>query len=130
MLMIAARAALIAAIATLVPYDVTAQGPAETRVLFIGNSLTFANDLPAMIEAVADAAGARGSVMCATVAYPNFGLQEHWEQGDARRMIRRKGWTHVVLQQGPTSLLESRRILIEYGRKFASEIRSAGAAVV
>jgi hypothetical protein len=36
----------------------------------------------------------------------------------------------VVLQQGPSSLPESRRILVQYARRFAPEIRKAGAEVV
>ncbi len=33
--------------------------PQSLRVLFIGNSLTYANDLPAMIEALVTAGGGR-----------------------------------------------------------------------
>ena len=98
------------------------------RVLIIGNSLTAANDLPRMLEAVARASGTQ--VVCEAMALPDFGLEEHWKDGRALRKIREGGWTHVVLQQGPTSLPESRDILIEYARKFAPEIRAQGARIV
>lgn len=104
-----------------------AGGGADARVLFIGNSLTYANDLPAMVEA---AAGGIARVECESVAYPDFGLEEHWRHGEALRAIRRGGWTHVVLQQGPSSLPESRRMLVQYARRFAPEIRKTGAAIV
>ena len=99
----------------------------RARVLFIGNSLTYVNDLPSMIEAIA---GGPSRVDCESVAYPDFGLEEHWRHGGALRAIRRGGWTHVVLQQGPSSQPESRRILVQYARRFAPEIRKAGATVV
>jgi hypothetical protein len=123
-----AMTSLILALALLVPHGVMDQPPA--RVLFIGNSLTVANNLPAMIEAVATSAGLKGRVVCRGVAYDNFGLQEHWEQGEALRGIQRGGWTHVVLQQGPSSLPESQVVLREYAKKFAFEARAKGARVV
>lgn len=116
---------VLGACATLSPAE--ARQPAALRVLFIGNSLTYANDLPAMVEAVA---GVRPRVDCESVAYPDFGLEEHWRHGEALRAIRRGGWTHVVLQQGPSSLPESRRVLVQYARRFAPEIRKTGASVV
>jgi hypothetical protein len=129
MLPFSARVAAALAIAALLQIHPTAQDSARTRVLIIGNSLTFANNLPSMLEAVARASGAR-ALECGVVALPDFGLQEHWEDGRALRMLRRGGWTHVVLQQGPTSLPESRRILLDYTRRFAPEIRAIGASIL
>jgi len=103
----------------------------NARVLFIGNSLTFANNLPAMIEAVTAQAGFKGRIRCQAVALPNSGLQEHWHDGRALSALRNgTRWTHVVLQQGPTSMPDSRRILREFAGKFAFEARSIGAKVV
>lgn len=98
---------------------------APARVLFIGNSLTYANDLPGMVE---DVSG--GAVTAVMVAFPDYSLDDHWRRGDALRAIRRGGWTHVVLQQGPSSLPESRRLLVRDATRFAREIRKAGAEVV
>src|SRR5687768_16650040 len=95
----------------------------HVRVLFIGNSLTYENNLPAMIEAVAAQAGLKGRVTCRGVALPDFGLQEHWEHGEALRGIRQGRWTHVVLQQGPSSMPDSRAVLREFARKFAFEAK-------
>jgi len=98
---------------------------AALRVLFIGNSLTAANDLPGMVEAMGRAAGVE--VRCAAVAKPNFSLEDHWNDGEARRAIARGGWSYVVLQQGPSALPESRVLLHEYARRFDGEIRRAKA---
>ena len=98
---------------------------AVIRVLFIGNSLTAANDLPAMVQRLAAAAGAR--IEYQAIARPNFSLEDHWNDGEARRAIARGGWTFVVLQQGPSALPESRRLLIDYTRRFDAEITKSGA---
>ena len=81
-------------------------------------------------KAIAASAGLDGRVTTHAVTRDGFGLPEHWDQGDARRAIRRGGWTHVVLQQGPSSLPESRVVLRDYAKRFAAESRAAGAAVV
>jgi hypothetical protein len=97
---------------------------APVRVLFIGNSLTYANDLPASVCALARSAGREA--ICESVARPDYGLEEHWNDGEARRVIAR-GWDVVVLQQGPSALPESRRLLIAYARRFDAAIKKAGA---
>jgi len=96
---------------------------AAVRVLFIGNSLTYANELPAMVEALAAAGGLKPFAHLA-VAYGDFGLEDHWVKGDAHRAIARGGWDYVVLQQGP-SATEGRPSLYDYSRRYAPEIRKA-----
>ena len=115
---------------TAIAVTATERDTPPARVLFIGNSLTYANNLPAMIEAVAASAGLRGRIVCRGVAKPDYGLQEHWEDGEAIRGIRDGNWTHVVLQQGPSSQLDSRAILREYTKKFAFETKARGAKVI
>ena len=94
-------------------------------VLFVGNSLTYANELPEMVRALALASGK--TLRIGVVANPDWSLEDHWSSGDARGEIQRGGWEVVVLQQGPSSLAESRALLIDYARRFAGEIRAAGA---
>lgn len=102
----------------------SAQPAPPARILFIGNSLTYSNDLPRMVCDLAGAAG-RGAV-CEQVAKPDYSLEDHWNERDARRAIAR-GWTFVVLQQGPSALPESRALLVEYTRRFNAEIATRGA---
>lgn len=98
--------------------------PGPTRILFVGNSLTYSNDLPAMVCAMARSSGRQ--VTCESVAKPDYGLEEHWNERAARQAIAR-GWDVVVLQQGPSALPESRRLLIDFTRRFDAEIEKAGA---
>lgn len=100
---------------------------APMRVLFIGNSLTAANDVPALVEAMAKSNG--DQIVTRTIAYPNFSLEDHWQKGDARRVIAEGGWSYIVLQQGPSSLAESRVLLVEYAKHFAADAKRIKARV-
>ena len=100
--------------------------PADATVLLVGNSLTYWNDMPAMVQALADSAGTT-DVRVAVVAFPDFSLGDHLSQGAAQRAIARGRWRAVVLQQGPSALEESRTDLLASARRFATEIRAAGA---
>ena len=101
-----------------------AQPPTPTRILFIGTSLTYSNDLPERVCALARAAGR--AAVCDSVAKPDYSLEDHWNERDARRAIAR-GWDIVVLQQGPSALPESRVLLVEFAARLDAEIRKAGA---
>jgi hypothetical protein len=55
---------------------------ASGRVLFIGNSLTEANGLPAMVETLSRHGGT--AISTASVVFGGFSLEDHWNQGTAR----------------------------------------------
>ena len=95
------------------------------RVLFVGNSLTYTNDLPGIVTAFARADGQR-AFESRTIAYPNYSLEDHWNNQDARREISKGRWDYVVLQQGPSASKEGRALLLDYSRRFAEEIRKIG----
>ncbi|NIP80024.1 MAG: hypothetical protein GWM90_12685, partial [Gemmatimonadetes bacterium] len=94
------------------------------RVLFIGNSLTLQNDLPRMVEVVAAEAGA--TVDAHAVAGPGMSLEDHWNSG-VPSVVGRRGWDAVVLQQGPSTLPDSRAHLRLWAGRLADTIRAVGA---
>jgi hypothetical protein len=96
------------------------------RVLFIGNSLTATNDVPAILHALT-VAGGHPPPEHESVLIPGASLEDHWNEGTARRAIAAGGWDVVVLQQGPSALPTSRVDLLEYTRRFAGETRRVGA---
>ena len=95
------------------------------RILFIGNSLTSANDLPGLVRRLAESDPAR-QVMISSVTFGNYSLEDHWNRGDAQQAIAGARWDYVVLQQGPSALPESRVLLVEYTERFAGEIQRVG----
>jgi hypothetical protein len=99
--------------------------PDDLRVLFIGNSLTYSNELPSMIEALAKASGQREFVH-ETIAFPNFSLEDHWNDGRALKAIRNGKWDFVVMQQGPSAGREGREVLLKYAKLLSDDIKKAG----
>jgi hypothetical protein len=97
------------------------------QVLFVGNSLTYTNDLPRLVADIARADGR--TLEPTTVAYPNYSLADHLLRGEAAARIAQGGWDFVVLQQGPSALPESRVELIASVRQFAALCSQAGAGV-
>jgi hypothetical protein len=111
-------------------------GPAEPpalfgsrSVLFIGNSLTYSNGLPGMMQAVGRQVGDT-TLAVAMVAFPDFALSDHYQQGTTRDWFRRRKWNYVVLQQGSSALPESQAHLRAWSLQFAPMIREAGAEPV
>lgn len=107
--------------------NVTAQTSpsAELRVLFIGNSLTYTNDIPGIVQVLAKTNKRKLTVR--SVTEPNFSLEEHWTTGDAVKLLEKEKWDYVVLQQGPSAADESRAHLLKFSRMFAEKIRQATA---
>ncbi|HTE43755.1 MAG TPA: hypothetical protein VK636_00815, partial [Gemmatimonadaceae bacterium] len=92
----AASASCLNAPSTLAPLP-----PGGHHVLFVGNSLTYVNDLPATLAAIAESAG--DTIRVATEAGPNLALIDHLTGSTAALAhIRQGGWELVILQQGPT----------------------------
>jgi hypothetical protein len=99
-------------------------------ILFIGNSLTFANDLPGFVEAMADSAGIELSRV-QSVSLGGFSLEDHWNEGTALEALRSgTSWDFVIMQQGPSGLPESRENLVYWARQWAIEIRKQNAVPV
>ena len=95
------------------------------HVLFIGNSLTSANDLPATLAAIAASAG--DTIYVATAAQPNLALIDHvTAASNALAQIGRGGWEYVVLQQGPTPAGVCRDTLVLAATLLAPRIKASG----
>lgn len=95
------------------------------RVLFLGSSLTYNNDMPHLVQAFAREVGQSLDVV--TVAKGGFSFEDHCKRGAALSTLRKGPWNYVVMQQGPSTLTASRRNMLEWARKLAAPIRQAGA---
>lgn len=100
--------------------------PQSLKVLFIGNSLTYYNNLPGTVAEIAVAGG--DVIQVEMVAKPGYALIDHLTSGtEAVDAIHRVRWDYVVLQQGPTTLPINRDSLILWTQTFDPIIRSVGA---
>ncbi len=90
---------------------------ADHHLLFVGNSLTYYNDLPGLVK---EAAAAKGVVIeTEMLAYANYAIVDHWADGIVQKSIASQKYDFVIIQQGPSSLQEGREMLIEGGKEYA-----------
>lgn len=69
----------------------------DYRVLLVGNSFTYSNNLPALLRAVGASQGK--SIQTETWAAPNGTLAERWRDGHAADALRNRSFDVVVLQE-------------------------------
>lgn len=87
------------------------------NVLFIGNSLTYSNDLPNLVKTKAAQKGI--TIEIKMIAKPNYAIIDHWNDGEIQEEIATKKYDFVIIQQGPSSQPYGREVLIEYGEKYS-----------
>ncbi len=97
----------------------------HAKVLFVGNSLTYFNDLPEMLKAIAAQAGKNVITHAVTIGGAN--LEDHYRARTALNEIARGHYHLVILQQGPSSLIESQQDLLDWTLRFNAPIRASGA---
>ena len=90
---------------------------ADLSILFVGNSLTYYNDLPNKVRELAASSGLNWNTEM--LAYPNYALEDHWNDGKLQTMIKNNHYTFVVVQQGPSSQADGREMLLDYGARIA-----------
>lgn len=87
--------------------------PGAVKILFVGNSLTFYNDLPSRVAAIGISKENR--IEKEMLAKPNYALEDHWIEGCLQAMIKSGYYDFVVVQQGPSSQADGAKSLLEYG---------------
>lgn len=93
------------------------------HILFLGNSYTFFNRMPAMVKAMADSKGLRPDIHLH--AAPAASFRSHWNDDSARRKLGDTAWNFVVLQdQSATPILAPEQTM-EFGGKWCARIRES-----
>ncbi|MBA2641368.1 MAG: hypothetical protein H0U82_00400 [Actinobacteria bacterium] len=121
------RVIVLAALAVVVAGGASARASGngeELRVLFIGNSFTSTNDLPARLAELATATGRR--MRARAIVFDGFSLEDHWKQGGAPAALASGEWDAVIMQQGPSSLPENQAHLRIWATRYAALARAAG----
>lgn len=109
--------------------------PKAIRALFIGNSYTYYNNLPHLLEAIAAAETDGPRFETEMVAKGGATLKGHWDDGKALAAIRKHAWDYVILQEHsllgamPTAgaYIGDPGLYFEYAQRFDAEIRKSGA---
>ncbi|MGQ0646472.1 MAG: hypothetical protein ACT4P7_02810 [Gemmatimonadaceae bacterium] len=130
------RSLLVAAALTalLAANDARGQGTAPAardtsalRVLFIGNSYTYFNDLPSVVGDLSRAAGERRAFVAEQVTFGGHTIEMHLARPEALRAVRRGGWSVVVLQEQSTRPIDAAALTVRDVPRIAEEARRVGA---
>lgn len=105
--------------------------PEPVRVLFVGNSLTFYNDMPGMFAALADSGGHQ--VQVAQSAFPGYSLARHSVDDRTTAKLEEQSWDYVILQEQsalPIIPGERDQSVVPAALKLDGAIREQGAETV
>jgi len=97
------------------PVVIITTSDSAKKILFVGNSLTYYNDLPNLVTRVGKDSGVE--IKAEMIAYPNYALEDHWNDGTIQTLIANKKYDFVVVQQGPSSQADGRAMLLDYGAR-------------
>ena len=101
---------------------------AQQSILFLGNSLTYSNDMPGMVRDIASSYGIEVDVQ--SICLPNYALEDHINDGRFQKLLEQKQFDYVVFQQGPSSQRYGRESLIEYGAEIDRISKANGSEAV
>jgi glyoxylase-like metal-dependent hydrolase (beta-lactamase superfamily II) len=109
------------------------------RVLFIGNSYTYFNNLPEIVADFARLANTSREVQVEAIVRGGATLRDHWDAGTVHQRLRATSWDYVVLQEQSMlglALQDGRPTINEpgffhhYARLFVDQVKAAGATPV
>ena len=104
------------------------RGKPSLRVLMIGDSLTYYNDLPGLLQQMS--AREPNPIYIEQETIPNTSLKFHWELGQAQKRIERKKWDEVILQDYSREPIMERSQSIVSFERFNHVITKSGAKMV
>ena len=96
----------------------------DYALLFVGNSLTYYNDLPELVKNVAKKKGV--NIETKMLARGNYAIVDHWSDGEVQDLIKSKVYDFVIIQQGPSSLRSGYNMLVNDGKNYADLCRANG----
>ncbi|WP_392532633.1 DUF4886 domain-containing protein [Nostoc sp. C117] len=100
------------------------------RVLFIGNSYTYYNDLPWLIKQLAESAQETRTLETEMVVVGGATLKNHWKRGEALKLLKAKPWDYVVLQEQSTLPITNPQEMYKYASLFDAQIKRVNSQTV
>jgi hypothetical protein len=101
------------------------QTPTSLNILFIGNSFTERNNVPALIANLASGCGKQFNHQL--ISAGGASLRMHWNKGEAQQIIQQNKFDYVVLQEQSTLPFKNAKRMRENIRLFDEVIKNSGA---
>lgn len=100
------------------------------RVLFLGNSHTYVNQLPCLVQRLASSLRPRVNLEVVAVARDGATLEQHWADSSTRALLQARAWDLVVLQEQGRRPIQHPELTNAAVRRFADAVRRMGARLV
>ena len=122
---------LAPAIALLLPHAAPRahMAGAPLRILWVGNSYTYVNDLPKIITQLAESSKVDRRPAITGILKGGELLKGHWANPALQEALQQK-WDVVVLQEQSTTPITAPDTLLKYGKLIGDAAHRAGARVV
>ncbi len=119
------------AIALLLPFGAPRAhvAGAPLRILWIGNSYTYVNDLPKIITELAESSKVDRQPAITGILKGGETLKGHWANPALQTALQEK-WDVVVVQEQSTTPITAPDSLLKYGKLIGDAAHKAGARVV
>ena len=103
----------------------------QIKILFIGNSYTYFNDLPRIVAQMANDSQTEIKLKTKEIAKGGFTLSAHFFNADETlKVIKNGNWDYVVLQEQSVRPIENPKLFFEYVGKLNHEISKSGAQTI
>jgi len=111
------------------PTPAVAAAHAPLRILWIGNSYTYVNDLPRTLTLLALAAGENRVPAITTVLKGGQFLRGHTARRDMSELLGQR-WDYVVLQDQSLAPIQQPDTVLKYGTQLGNMARKAGSKIL
>jgi len=64
------------------------------------------------------------SITTECICFPNYGLEDHLNDGDVQNRIPSNEYSHLIFQQGPSSQAYGRETLFSFGKQLSNLARN------
>ena len=106
------------------------QSPPRLSVLFVGNSLTFVNDVPDLVQKLAASTAMQARLTVHSVTGGGARLEDHWRRGEAARALRKRRPGVLVIQGQSTEPLNAAADFARYATLLKAEADAVGARTI
>lgn len=106
------------------------QSPPRLSVLFVGNSLTFVNDVPDLVRKLAASTAVQARITVHSVTGGGARLEDHWRIGEAARALRKRRPGVLVIQGQSTEPLNAATDFARYATLLKAEADAVGARTI
>lgn len=124
------RRTIVAVVLTTLCSVAHAQSSDELRVLFVGNSLTYFNEMPWMLEQVAASLQTKPKLRAHFAGRSGETLRQQWNDTRTMKAIREGKYAYIVLQAQSSEIVRTPDETFEYARRLGREIKASGAKTV